>query len=408
MIRHIALLVSTIVLLLLVAACAPAPTAVPVPTAVPPTKAPEATKPPAPTVVPATKPPEVTKAAEATKPPAATTAPTTAPTTAAPQVNANTVAAVKADTAPKLASLADDPAWAKAQALSVTVAGGVNFKDNSGSTSGTLKAAYTADTIYFLLQYDDPTQSTRRGPFIKQADGSWKKLIDPDDKGGDNNKYYEDKAAFLWNIGNTIKGFESVGCLALCHAGEQGKAFGNKYTASAGETGDIWHWKSVRTGPVGQVDDQYVDNTKYDKDKAPEAGRKSDANTGGGYKDITLKDGKPEFMSKDAKPANAGGTYWLNDADKVAFDDSKFKPGDEVASMLVAPVQGDRGDITAMSAWKDGKYTVVISRKLVTGSKTDVQFDKLDATYYFGIAFFDNAQVRHAYSSAPYKLIFAK
>ncbi len=37
-----------------------------------------------------------------------------------------------------------------------------------------------------------------------------------------------------------------------------------------------WHWKSVRTGSVGQVDDQYVDGTRYDKDKAPEAGHKSD------------------------------------------------------------------------------------------------------------------------------------
>ena len=57
--------------------------------------------------------------------------------------------------------------------------------------------------------------------------------------------------------------------------------FGNKYTPSANERLDMWHWKGVRTGSVGQVDDQFVDNTKYDKEKAPEAGRKSDPNTGG-------------------------------------------------------------------------------------------------------------------------------
>jgi hypothetical protein len=38
----------------------------------------------------------------------------------------------------------------------------------------------------------------------------------------------------------------------------------------------------------------------------------------------------------------------------------------------------------------------LLSRKLTTGSKTDVQFDKLDGTYEFGFAAFDNAQVRHS------------
>jgi hypothetical protein len=44
----------------------------------------------------------------------------------------------------------------------------------------------------------------------------------------------------------------------------------------------------------------------------------------------------------------------------------------------------------------------------VTGSKTDVQFDKLDWTYQFGFAAFDNAQVRHAYHRAPLTLRFEK
>jgi tungstate transport system substrate-binding protein len=64
--------------LMLVAACAPAPTATPVP----PTKAPEPTKAPAPTIAP-TPAPVPTKAPEPTKPPAPTVAPTAVPTKAA-------------------------------------------------------------------------------------------------------------------------------------------------------------------------------------------------------------------------------------------------------------------------------------------------------------------------------------
>ena len=82
--------------------------------------------------------------------------------------------------------------------------------------------------------------------------------------------------------------------------------------------------KSIRTGYIGQVDDQYVDHTRFDKEKAPEAGRKSDPKTGGGYADVKLVNGKPEFMSKDANAGNKGGTYYIRAEDKVAFDDTKF------------------------------------------------------------------------------------
>lgn len=318
-----------------------------------------------------------------------------------------TVTALKVTRAPDLAAGATDPAWAKAEALTVPLFSGKNFKD--GKTTATIKAVYSGDMFYMLVQYDDPTQSVRRSPYQKQPDGSWKQVTDPNDKGGDNNTVYEDKFAVIWNIGNSIKGFGQQGCMAACHMGEAGKPYGNKYLASEGELGDMWHVKTIRTGYIGQTDDQYLDHTRYDKDKNPNAGRKSDANTGGGYKDIKLVNGKPEFMHKSGVAANKpGGTYYLREEDKVPFDDSKFKPGDEVASILVAPFAGDRGDLPTAIAWKDGKWTVVISRKLVTGSKHDVQFDNLDGTYEFGVAAFDNAQVRHAFHVGALKLKFAK
>ncbi len=324
-----------------------------------------------------------------------------------PVFAAEILTAVKAAKGPRLEAGAADPAWAKAKPLSVKLAGGANFKD--GGTTMKLKAVHAGDMLYLLVQYADPTQSVRRSPFVKQADGSWKKLTDPDDKGGDNNKYYEDKFALIWNIGGSMKGFGELGCMAACHAGETGKPYGNKYAANEGELGDIWHMKSVRTGYTGQADDQYLDSTRFDKDKAPEAGRKSDAKTGGGYEDIKLVDSKPEFMHKNGIGANRkGGTYYLRAEDKTAFSDGKFKPGDEVASILVAPFTGDRGDIAANIRWKAGTWTAVLSRKLVTGSKTDVQFDNLDGAYDFGIAAFDNAQVRHAFHVGALKLKFAK
>ena len=303
----------------------------------------------------------------------------------------------------------DDAVWAQAPKVEFKAIKGLHFKDDSGNTSGTIQAAYDAERIYLLLTYEDPTNSVRRSPFVKGADGTWTKVKDPDDRGGDNNLAYEDKFALLWNINDSILGFnEKLGCTSSCHGGEKGKPYGNKYLEEEGEKGDIWHMKGVRTGPIGQVDDQWLDHTRYDAEKAKDAGRKSDKKDGGGYDDVKLVNGKPEFMNKDGKAANKGGTYWIKAEDKVPFDDAKFVAGDEVSSIIIAPFTGDRGEISVAVVWKDGKYFAEMSRKLKTGSPTDVQFEDLGKLYGFGIGLFDNAQVRHAYVPEPFNLTFKK
>jgi hypothetical protein len=321
-------------------------------------------------------------------------------------VPADVLLAARVTTPPKLDGTADDAAWAAARPTRVTLTDGMNFADGKGATTGTLKAVVHGDDIYFLIQYADPTQSVRRGPYQKQADGSWKKLKDPKDKGGDDNVYYEDKWAMIWPIDNSIPRFEDKGCQVACHVGE-GKPFGNKYLSSAGQLADMWHMKSMRTAPLGKVDDQYLDHTRYDAKESPNAGRKSDPG-GPEYRAFNLANGKPEFMNRDGRAANAGGTYYVVDGTQVPFDDSRFKVGDEVASYLVLPAKGDRADVDVAIRWANGVRTSEVGRKLVTGSKFDVQFKDLNATYPFGFAAFDNAQVQHATVDGPLFLRFAK
>ena len=144
--------------------------------------------------------------------------------------------------------------------------------------------------MYMLIQYQDPTNSMRRGPYQKQADGSWKALKDPQNKGGDDNVYYEDKWAFLWPVG-TVRNFDKQGCTVACHLGE-GKPYGNKYTRDEGEVLDMWHFKGMRNAQLGWVDDQFTDHTRYDPQKSPNAGRKSDPG-GPDYAAFPLENGKP-------------------------------------------------------------------------------------------------------------------
>jgi hypothetical protein len=305
-----------------------------------------------------------------------------------------------------------EAAWEQAPAMKL-VLDKTPYKpeDYKGMTSTeiVLKSAYDAENVYFLLQYKDPTRSVARAPWVKQADGTWKQLKQVDATGHDNT-HYEDKLSILWDI--NARGFAKLGCAVVCHATVNGKlngidekSPGRKYTNKPGETVDMWHWKGVRTGAVGQVDDQFINDNKPADEK--NWGRRSDEKTGGGYEDnISADKSGPAFMS--GKP-DAENPYWIRDEDKVPFVDT-FKPGDIVGGIIVKPFAGSRGDISSAAKWENGTWTIEMKRKLVTtGDKVaeqDVQFSDLGKAYAFGVAVFDNAQINHLYHGGAPKLTF--
>lgn len=362
--------------------------------------APTAVTPPTAAVSPTTAPEPTAATVPTTEP---TAAPTEVPPTPEPVFEApkGALVSIPAAEAPTLDGEANDAAWTEAPEVRIAVSGGAN----SGSTEVSLKSVYSGDTVYFVATWADPTESFARTLWEKQADGTWLKLKDPNDKGSDNNLYYEDKFSIIWNINNTIPNFETLGCFTACHAGENAdaKPYGNKYTAEEGQLGDIWHWKSVRN--LNQIDDQYLDWTRYSTE-APGAGRKSDTKDAGGYEENQTEDKTmPAFMlpgggSKDGYPG------YILDSEKEPFDDSLFAAGDRIPSIVISEFTGDRGSISASYKWSDGVWTLEFSRKLDTGSATDVQFTDQSATYHFGVATFDNAQVRHAFQAGVTPFVF--
>lgn len=326
----------------------------------------------------------------------------TADTTAADaswKAPARALISTKVTEAPTLDGVADDAAWKDAPSMIVEVSHGANM----GKTVAELRSVYTDEMVYFVIIYADPTESQQRSPWQLGADGKWTKLTDPNDKGGDNNLYYEDKFSLLWPIDNSVPKFERTGCFTACHNNDDtGKPYGNKYFETEGAMADLWHWKSVRN--LNQLDDQYVDSTVYDKEKAPEAGRHSDPKESGGYVD-NVNDDKtgPKFGMPDNKPAPP---YSILESEQVPIDITQYKPGDEVPGIIKSQIVGDRGDIAAGWQYANGKWTIEFGRKLTTGSQYDVQFSDLTFVYHFGLAIFDNAQVRHAYSEHPTPFVF--
>jgi len=353
-----------------------------------------------------------------TEPPAPTEPPM--PAWDAPE---GALVAYPVDAAPTLDGVADEAFWADAEDFVIDVDGGFGGFE----TKVNLKAVYTADNVYFLVTYKDPTESFFRSPWQKQEDGTWKKITDPNDKGGDNNTVYEDKMAFIWPINNSIDKFETKGCYAACHDGENPdlKPYGNKYTPGEGQLGDIWHWKSIRN--LNQVDDQYLDWTTLDTSspeiqaKTIEAGRHSDPKESGGYSDNFASMPDPADATKTVPDKTlpgftspnidmtTGAPGFILDNEKVALDQAALDAipvGSYIPGIVKSEIVGDRGNISAGWKWADGMWTIEFGRLLDTASEFDVEFTDLTASYYFGVAVFENAQVRHATQTAPSFLVF--
>ena len=291
-----------------------------------------------------------------------------------------------------------DKAWDSAQAISVMLEE-LPYEPDNGyegmrETEVSVKSLYDDKNVYFLITYKDPTKSLERFPWIKQEDGSWKKLAKKDSTGHDNT-YYEDKFAMFWNI--STKGFEAEGCMIACHLNEPGdSSAGRKYTASPEETIDMWHAKYVRSLPMGMFDDQYVDNNKDPKQNSG-WGRKGDTGKGGYTNNDNADKSGPAFMNINSTEDDK---YFVIPSKKAPFVDT-FKPGDVVPGIDIQPMMGGRADILARNHYENGMWTLEVMRSLKTEGENvetqDVQFTDMGKTYPFGIAVFDNSQINHLY-----------
>ena len=72
----------------------------------------------------------------------------------------------------------------------------------------------------------------------------------------------------------------------------------------------------------------------------------------------------------------------------------------------MAPYTGDRGDIAGQDRVQGRRAHERVLAEARDGQRDHVQFSDLKKEYAFGVAVFDNAQVRHAYSPGVLKMKF--
>ena len=292
------------------------------------------------------------------------------------------------DTVKSAPSDVDSSQWNKAKESKIVLTG-------AGSVEGKIlelkaKSVYTKDSIFFLFEWPDKDKSMNKNRW-RYSGGNWGKL-----------KGDEDRLGIVFEI-NRVNKFATKGCAVFCH--NESKNDKDWYYAvdSPKEKADMWHWKAVRSNPVGYTEDGFVTTNPS---KEPEKGRKRDAGSDTKAKSNQTKDkSKPAYMQDPSKPPSLTDSLLVAESVEIK-DYSTFKEGDEIPGyMLYDKWKGSFADVKTKGIWKNGKWNVMISRKLSTGYYDDVQFNTRKK-YPFAIAVFDNAHEHNSYNSEPLKLQF--
>ncbi|MDO9185561.1 MAG: ethylbenzene dehydrogenase-related protein [Bacteroidia bacterium] len=329
-----------------------------------------------------------------------------------------------------------DASWANCQKLTGTgVVPNINdFVWFTGENySFTLRSMHDATDIYFLAEWNDPSDSkSREGWYFDAGDNLWKQQNKFPISATD--KWYEDKFAMMWPTASTdMTTWNASTCFSTCHAvNSPPYSTFNKHYMPTGEVNDFWHWKRVRTGNPfsNQFDDQKVigitDLANPTLTEVKDGGRASDTKTEGGYMDniqtLTITGTSTSVEVPKYIIPSATDYYWIT-ADEIAngtavlitavdangvlaYSTGTIDPalgGFEMNTGLKrapsiytnGPFVGSRGDITAYSNHTGTGWVLEFKRSLITSDIiNDVQFD-LTKEYMFGLGIFENAAIAH-------------
>lgn len=220
------------------------------------------------------------------------------------------------------------------------------------STGVTLNAMADGQYLYMSATWNDATESIYKNKL--SYDGStWTKSGD------------EDRIAFIFDSG--LNGTDGGNCATMCHV---------PVMSTNGGTVDLWHWKAVRSNPMGLVDDNYIDSVNRHGDPGTSA-----------TSDNALVFGHPSFMSgndphanvdfllKDDAALNAFDPYGVmttySKTTSTAFDSlATFSNGDFIPGYLLRVSSGDRASVMAAGKWSNGVWTVEF-KKPYGGSEYD-------------------------------------
>lgn len=240
----------------------------------------------------------------------------------------------------------------------------------------TINAMADGQYLYISAKWSDSTKNVYKNK-LSYNGSTWSKSGD------------EDRIAFFFDMGQT--GTNGASCMATCHGdGKMRTDYGRL---------DLWHWKAVRSNPMGYVDDNFVDSLNRQGDPGTSAAT-----------DNLLVYGHPTYMSVNDPHANVD--FLLKDSAALsAFDPfgvmtthsktlstnfdslATFNSGDFIPGYLLRVPSGDRASVMSAGKWDNGVWTVEF-KKPYAGTAADFEVVPGSAVK-FTHEIFDNEGANH-------------
>lgn len=257
--------------------------------------------------------------------------------------------AVMVEVEPELDGRAGDPVWVAAPPVTVRLRGG------SGERSLTLRAARTADRIFFLAEWDDATEDRDHRPWVwDRAAGAYRE-----------GEAREDVLIFRFQ----------TGCLWV-----------PELDAGLASESDVWLWRAGRTDPVGHADDTWL--SLVERPNPPRDPRGSRplpvASPGPRWRLRVAPDGAIDYALETVE-ATMFLIHWADVGDRPyrwRGPPARYE-GDRVPQFEPTPPTRSAADVRARGRWSDGRWTVEIARALTTG--IDSSWQDVDFTWRNGV-----------------------
>jgi hypothetical protein len=345
----------------------------------------------------------------------------------------DTLFIARAAGAPRLDGAMGDPAWSRARPVFISTNQGANL-DGQGESVVEVRALHDGQKVYFAFRWKDSTRSLRRVPIIKKEDG-WHAL---DARAGlqDVVGFYEDKLAVIFSDNASLGGAGATNLGADPLPGKpmpiNGRGF---HFTTDGSYIDMWQWKASRGGMLGRVDSQYIGppyaptfdeqnyNARYQGGYWNKPGRSLYSynfkfihkNATGSITPLRLpKDWKAQVAALgkfDLDPNSSddeNGRWFMFDSESEPYTpeaDAKIPVGTVLPGVIISgDTEGERGNITGISRWSNGQWTLELARNM----KADGRYDKTFApghNLYMWVAVFDHTQTRHARHNRPVRVV---
>ena len=226
---------------------------------------------------------------------------------------------------PKIDGHAEEPIW--------NLAPPVTTLDAASQRQITLKSVHTADEIFFLVTFPDQAASeTHQSWGWDDSAEAYKSLGDR-----------EDMFVFKWSmVGNQVN-----------------LAFQNAEPHRA----DIWHWKALRTNPVGYADDKMH---------------------------LLLPETHQQATLVESPIHGSLFLRQLADAGRGAYREHVVKTykADYLPRYYPYQPEGSRADVRAKGVWHQNAWTLVFGRKMHTGNADDITFNPGEL-YLFAVSCYE-------------------